>query len=87
MAITILKLIFFILPDLELSNGGRPLFPGSDVDDQLRKIYKYPLNDYYHLRGECCGTHLAVINVYISIRRQFHINIIQYTSRKKVQYG
>ncbi|CAB3986415.1 cyclin-dependent-like kinase 5 [Paramuricea clavata] len=24
----------------ELSNGGRPLFPGSDVDDQLRKIYK-----------------------------------------------
>lgn len=24
----------------EMSNGGRPLFPGSDVDDQLRKIYK-----------------------------------------------
>ena len=26
-------------------NGGRPLFPGSDIDDQLRRIFKYLLND------------------------------------------
>jgi len=24
----------------ELANGGRPLFPGSDVDDQLKRIFK-----------------------------------------------
>lgn len=24
----------------ELANAGRPLFPGSDVDDQLRRIFK-----------------------------------------------
>jgi len=24
----------------ELSNAGRPLFPGSDVDDQLKRIFK-----------------------------------------------
>lgn len=29
-------IIFF----LELANSGRPLFPGSDVDDQLKKIFK-----------------------------------------------
>ncbi|GIX91025.1 hypothetical protein CEXT_258261, partial [Caerostris extrusa] len=27
----------------ELANAGRPLFPGSDVDDQLKRIFKYPL--------------------------------------------
>ena len=25
---------------LEMSNGGRPLFPGTDVDDELRRIFK-----------------------------------------------
>jgi cyclin-dependent kinase 5 len=25
---------------LELANAGRPLFPGSDVDDQLKRIFK-----------------------------------------------
>jgi len=24
----------------EIANGGRPLFPGSDIDDQLRRIFK-----------------------------------------------
>lgn len=24
----------------ELANAGRPLFPGSDVDDQLKRIFK-----------------------------------------------
>jgi len=24
----------------ELANGGRPLFPGSDIDDQLKRIFK-----------------------------------------------
>lgn len=23
-----------------MANGGRPLFPGSDVEDQLKKIFK-----------------------------------------------
>lgn len=25
---------------LEIANAGRPLFPGSDVDDQLKRIFK-----------------------------------------------
>jgi len=25
---------------LELANAGRPLFPGSDIDDQLKRIFK-----------------------------------------------
>ena len=32
----------------EMANGGRPLFPGSDVDDQLRRIFKYPLLSVVH---------------------------------------
>lgn len=28
----------------ELANAGRPLFPGSDVDDQLKRIFKYPFS-------------------------------------------
>ncbi|GBM87488.1 Cyclin-dependent-like kinase 5 [Araneus ventricosus] len=28
----------------ELANAGRPLFPGSDVDDQLKRIFKYPFD-------------------------------------------
>lgn len=24
----------------EIANGGRPLFPGSDVDEQLKRIFK-----------------------------------------------
>jgi len=28
------------LPVAELANAGRPLFPGSDVDDQLKRIFK-----------------------------------------------
>ncbi|MGH0121619.1 UNVERIFIED_CONTAM: hypothetical protein FKN15_006596 [Acipenser sinensis] len=27
----------------ELANAGRPLFPGNDVDDQLKRIFRYPL--------------------------------------------
>lgn len=23
-----------------MANGGRPLFPGSDIEDQLRRIFK-----------------------------------------------
>jgi len=26
---------------VELANAGRPLFPGSDVDDQLKRIFKF----------------------------------------------
>lgn len=25
----------------ELANAGRPLFPGNDVDDQLKRIFRY----------------------------------------------
>lgn len=25
----------------ELANGGKPLFPGESVDDQLRRIFKW----------------------------------------------
>ena len=32
----------------EMANGGRPLFPGSDVDDQLRRIFKYPFLSIVH---------------------------------------
>uniref|UniRef100_A0AAY4BPR7 Cell division protein kinase 5 n=1 Tax=Denticeps clupeoides TaxID=299321 RepID=A0AAY4BPR7_9TELE len=28
----------------ELANAGRPLFPGNDVDDQLKRIFRYPCN-------------------------------------------
>ena len=51
MAITIVELLFYTLRDLELSNGGRPLFPGSDVE--LMSLEK------------CCDAHLAVPNTYI----------------------
>ena len=34
-------LVNFCRPFLtELANAGRPLFPGSDVDDQLKRIFK-----------------------------------------------
>ncbi len=74
MAITIVELLFYILRDLELSNGGRPLFPGSDVDDQLRKIYKYPFKKFssparWVLRCSCM--HLAVVHVYIELDMNF----------------
>ncbi|NXL13567.1 CDK5 kinase, partial [Setophaga kirtlandii] len=26
----------------KLANAGRPLFPGNDVDDQLKRIFRYP---------------------------------------------
>lgn len=28
----------------ELANAGRPLFPGNDVDDQLKRIFRYPFD-------------------------------------------
>lgn len=27
---------------VEMANAGRPLFPGNDVEDQLKRIFKYP---------------------------------------------
>lgn len=33
---------FFFFP--ELANAGRPLFPGNDVDDQLKRIFRYPFH-------------------------------------------
>uniref|UniRef100_A0A8C8GQB4 Cell division protein kinase 5 n=2 Tax=Oncorhynchus TaxID=8016 RepID=A0A8C8GQB4_ONCTS len=30
----------------ELANAGRPLFPGNDVDDQLKRIFRYPFRDW-----------------------------------------
>lgn len=31
---------FYLTCLLELANAGRPLFPGSDIDDQLKRIFK-----------------------------------------------
>ena len=36
----LLKLFFAGCIFAELANAGRPLFPGSDVDDQLKRIFK-----------------------------------------------
>jgi hypothetical protein len=33
-----ISLCFYVA---ELANAGRPLFPGSDVDDQLKRIFKW----------------------------------------------
>ena len=33
-------LLFHIIYFAELANAGRPLFPGSDVEDQLKRIFK-----------------------------------------------
>ena len=30
-----------------MTNAGRPLFPGNDVEDQLKRIFKYPLETKY----------------------------------------
>ena len=30
----------------EIANGGKPLFPGSDVDEQLKRVFKYPQSLY-----------------------------------------
>uniref|UniRef100_A0A8C6LUK3 Cell division protein kinase 5 n=1 Tax=Nothobranchius furzeri TaxID=105023 RepID=A0A8C6LUK3_NOTFU len=30
-----------------LANAGRPLFPGNDVDDQLKRIFRYPLPEQW----------------------------------------
>lgn len=35
-----LLVILLNIKCLELANAGRPLFPGSDVDDQLKRIFK-----------------------------------------------
>ncbi|KAI6062235.1 Cyclin-dependent-like kinase 5 isoform X1 [Aix galericulata] len=35
----------------ELANAGRPLFPGNDVDDQLKRIFRYPSG----VRGDTGG--------------------------------
>ncbi|XP_053465643.1 cyclin-dependent kinase 5 isoform X3 [Nycticebus coucang] len=43
----------------ELANAGRPLFPGNDVDDQLKRIFRYPsisLPLKPSGRGPTCGT-------------------------------
>ncbi|KAK1794838.1 hypothetical protein P4O66_010036 [Electrophorus voltai] len=33
----------------ELANAGRPLFPGNDVDDQLKRIFRYPSVSVSHV--------------------------------------
>ncbi|KAM4026742.1 cyclin-dependent kinase 5 [Anomaloglossus baeobatrachus] len=36
----------------ELANAGRPLFPGNDVDDQLKRIFRYPFFCATNVSGE-----------------------------------
>ena len=33
-------IVFIIYYYAEIASGGRPLFPGSDVDEQLKRIFK-----------------------------------------------
>ena len=35
-----LLILFHTYEFSELANAGRPLFPGNDVDDQLKRIFK-----------------------------------------------
>ncbi|NXK00686.1 CDK5 kinase, partial [Corythaixoides concolor] len=39
----------------ELANAGRPLFPGNDVDDQLKRIFRYPSRATQGPRGARAG--------------------------------
>jgi len=49
----------------EMANGGRPLFPGSDVDDQLRRIFKYPFLSIVHCpRIVCVVYHFSCCAVF-----------------------
>ncbi|NXW23162.1 CDK5 kinase, partial [Circaetus pectoralis] len=43
----------------ELANAGRPLFPGNDVDDQLKRIFRYPSGAARELRRE--GGHPSLL--------------------------
>lgn len=42
----------------ELANAGRPLFPGNDVDDQLKRIFRYLFTSFnrYWLYGSSAYT-------------------------------
>lgn len=42
-----LLFFFFVCHFSELANAGRPLFPGNDVDDQLKRIFRYPLSSRF----------------------------------------
>lgn len=39
----------------ELANAGRPLFPGNDVDDQLKRIFRYPFQPWTGLLSKGWG--------------------------------
>lgn len=45
--------IIFLCHFSELANAGRPLFPGNDVDDQLKRIFRYPLNSGFRTTLVC----------------------------------
>lgn len=45
--------IVFLCHFPELANAGRPLFPGNDVDDQLKRIFRYPLNSRFRTTLVC----------------------------------
>ena len=52
----------------ELSNAGRPLFPGFDVDDQLRRIFKY-FNTFLYFYN-----HLHVLDGCLRVNSIQHYN-------------
>ena len=39
----------------EIANGGKPLFPGSDVDEQLKRVFKYPQSSIVDSFPDCFG--------------------------------
>lgn len=57
---------------LELANAGRPLFPGSDVDDQLKRIFKLlgtPTEETWSVCG-LFGKDSNLVNIFYEIPGQ-----------------
>ncbi|XP_066302728.1 cyclin-dependent-like kinase 5 isoform X1 [Branchiostoma lanceolatum] len=56
----------------ELANAGRPLFPGNDVDDQLKRIFRYPsvvISYYLCQEGYVFGcVYVVCVCVHVCVR-------------------
>lgn len=62
----------------ELANAGRPLFPGNDVDDQLKRIFKYPyINPMNHKSFEAWNRYVLFLVwcIFMSVLRFELLNI------------
>ncbi|XP_062601675.1 cyclin-dependent kinase 5-like [Saccostrea cucullata] len=64
----------------EMTNAGRPLFPGNDVEDQLKRIFKYPLKPQKEMAkiGFACSTiPFTFICEYFFINKQIILDIVR----------